>query len=80
MDISTLNVIWFIIISFICALLGAALFGVITAKNPCRWSYMGIGAVIGLSIGPYLFAVFVMINIENSMIVTEKGQDVELLV
>lgn len=80
MDISTINVIWFVIISFVCALLGAALFGAITVRNPCRWSYMGIGAVLGLSMGPYLFAIFVMLNIENSMMVTEKSNSNEVFV
>jgi uncharacterized BrkB/YihY/UPF0761 family membrane protein len=79
MQISSINLLWFVIIAIICALLGAALFASVTAKNPCRWTYTAIGAIIGLCIAPYMFSMLVMINVENSMIVTEKNQDVQLV-
>lgn len=76
MNIPSANLIWFVIISIVCALLGAALFGAVTAKNPCRWSYTAIGAIIGICLSPYMFAMLVMINVENSMVLTEKSQHV----
>jgi uncharacterized BrkB/YihY/UPF0761 family membrane protein len=79
MYISSVNVLWFVIIAIVCSLLGAALFASVTFKNPCRWSYTAIGAIIGLCITPYMFSMLVMINVENSMIVTEKNQDVQVV-
>jgi len=72
MDTVAIHSIWFVIISLVCALLGAILFGIISFKNPCRLTYAGIGAIIGLSMGPYIFAITIMLNIENSMTITEK--------
>jgi hypothetical protein len=67
MDIGNFHSVWFVVISLVCALLGAFLFLSINAANPCRWSWAGIGAVLGLSLGPYFFSMFVMVEIENHL-------------
>lgn len=65
-------VIWFILIELLLAVLGAVVFLVVSFKSACRVHWALIGAVIGLCLGPYIYACMIMAQLEQQIIMYEK--------
>ncbi len=66
-DIRRSQIVQFLLISIVSSLLCAAFFRFMSAHHPCSWTYVGIGLVIGVCITPYLFAMFIMFNVEKTI-------------
>lgn len=60
-------VVLFVFIEVACALVLASLFLAVMNGSPCRGQYAGIGAILGLSLGPFIYAASTMYEIDQDL-------------
>jgi len=57
----------FVLIELACSLILAALFLAVTGRSVCRWQYAALGAIMGLALGPFIYAASVMADVETDL-------------
>jgi hypothetical protein len=57
----------FVLIELTCSLALAALFLAVTGRSACKWQYAALGAIMGLALGPFIYAASVMADVEADL-------------